>query len=182
MLFQKIFLFGIDNAGKTCLSEAMRTGKAPDNLFPTTCFDVKALFIKHFEDSVEFRVWDAPGQTKYRNVWGEGFKVSNLMMFVLDMTDIDRFQEAREAFEKVIKDPETQGVPLIFCFHKMEGEDARKNLPEARATFKLGDIVGRHVIQLETSIKDPESIDKIKEAVAEIVVQARKFAPGMHGP
>ena len=63
MLYQKIFLFGLDKSGKTALSQAMRTGKYDDNLFPTTAFDINVLFLKHFEDSVEFRVWDAPGQT-----------------------------------------------------------------------------------------------------------------------
>lgn len=173
MIFQKIFLFGIDNAGKTCLSEAMRTGKEPETLFPTTTFDIKSLFIKHFEDSIEFRVWDAPGQKSYRDVWGEGYRASNLITFVLDLTDDTRFHEAREVLFKVLDDKETKGVPLIFCFHKIDKKHARENLALAKDTFDLDGIMDRRVFPVETSINDPASIQKIKNTIADIVAKSR---------
>ncbi|MEX2684885.1 MAG: ADP-ribosylation factor-like protein [Candidatus Sigynarchaeota archaeon] len=174
MLYQKIFLFGLDASGKTAISQAMRTGKADENQFPTTAFDIKALFLKYFEESIEFRVWDAPGQTDYRSLWGEGYKSASLMLFVLDTAAKNRYPEAKQVLEKVLQDPETRTVPIIFLFHKMDMDDAKKNFPDAfnyfRTAMRAGD---RTAYRLRTSIKQPETIENIKMTIAEIVEKSR---------
>lgn len=175
MLYQKIFLFGLDASGKTAISQAMREGKVDENQFPTTAFDIKALFLKYFEESIEFRVWDAPGQTDYRNLWGEGMKSSNLMLFVLDTSKKNRFPEAKQVLEKILKDPETRGVPIIFLFHKMDTPEAKANFQEAFAFFKMSMRIGdRTAYRLRTSVKQPETIENIKMTIAEIVEKSRQ--------
>jgi small GTP-binding protein len=174
MLFRKIFLFGIDNAGKTCLSEALRTGSPPETLFPTTTFDVQVLFVQNFEDSIEFRVWDAPGQRDYRDFWGEGYQSANFMIFVLDTTDKERFPEAKEVLERVINDPETAGVPLIFLYHKMDEVAAKANYKDAISFFKLSKIKNREVHAMKSSVNDADSLDAIKLKIGEIVAKEHK--------
>ena len=53
-------------------------------------------------------------------------------MFVLDLTDPDRFAEAKSEFDKVLNDLETRNLPLIFCFHKTDLEGAEANINDAR--------------------------------------------------
>ena len=175
MLFQKIFLFGLDSSGKTALSQAIRTGKFAENQFPTTAFDIQALFLKHFQDSVEFRVWDAPGQTDYRNLWGEGYKAANLMIFVLDTAAKERYPEAKQVLERVLKDVETRAVPLIFLFHKMDMDAAKKNLNDAVKFFKGSMLTGdREAFKLKTSVKQQPTIEEIKNTIAKIVEKTRQ--------
>lgn len=175
MLYQKIFLFGLDSSGKTALSQAMRTGEYDENQFPTTAFDIKALFLQHFEESIEFRVWDAPGQTDYRDLWGEGYKSANLMIFALDTADKARYPEAKDVLMKVLTDVETRAVPLIFLFHKMDIDASKQNYNEAlkffKGSMKTG---GREVYMLKTSVMQPETIEAIKNAIAQIVEKSRQ--------
>jgi small GTP-binding protein len=175
LLYQKIFLFGLDSSGKTALSQGIRTGEYDENQFPTTAFDIKALFLQHFAESIEFRVWDAPGQTDYRDLWGEGYKSANLMIFALDTADKDRYPEAKDVLMKVLTDVETRAVPLIFLFHKMDIEASNKNYKDAVKFFKgfmkTGD---RVVYTLKTSVKQPETMEAIKNTIAQIVEKSRQ--------
>ncbi|MHA1370550.1 MAG: ADP-ribosylation factor-like protein [Promethearchaeota archaeon] len=174
MIFQKIFLFGIDNSGKTSLSEALRTGKYEGNYFPTTTWDIKALFLEHFKESIEFSIWDAPGQVCYRDTWCDGYTGASLMIFVLDTAAKNRFEEAKEALENVLKDERTDGIPLVFLFHKIDLEDARQNYYGAQDMFKPSLIQKRDVYQLHTSIKYKITLDDLRELIATIVDKKRK--------
>lgn len=173
MLYQKIFLFGIDKSGKTTLSQALRTGSYEGDIFPTIDFDVRALFLQHFKESIEFKVWDAPGQVKYRNDWDEGYKSANLMLFVVDTAEDGRFEEAKTTLEGVLNKEDAAGVPLIFLFHKIDLEKARNNYYKAMDYFKPALIPGRDVYILHTSVKDQRTVDDVKEAIAIIVEKSR---------
>src|SRR5271157_872605 len=173
MVLQKIFLFGLDNAGKTSLSQAIRTGKATEDNKPTKAFDIKELILRDFDKNIEIKIWDAPGQVPFRKTWGRGMEKANILMFVVDTADANRFPEAKRELDKVIQDMDTRSVPLVCLFHKMDLEDAQANLEDARAFLKLPLITERDVYPLETSVNDPDSIDKIKTTIGDIITKAR---------
>lgn len=155
----------------------MRTGKSDADQVPTTKFDIKALFLKFFEESIEFRIWDAPGQTDYRGIWVDGFKSANLMLFVLDTAVKERFPEAKQVLETVLKNPETHNIPMIFLFHKMDIDDAKNNFPGAFNLFNTALLTSggnRPAYRLRTSIKQPETLENIKMTIAEIVERSRE--------
>jgi ADP-ribosylation factor protein 6 len=170
---QKIFLFGIDNAGKTSLSQALRTGKAnPDNQ-PTKAFDVTDMILKDFEKKVDFKIWDAPGQTSFRKIWGRGMDSANIMVFVLDTADKNRFQEAKQVLLQGINDLETRNVPLMFLFHKMDLAAAKENLKTAEAVFRPALMSDRKTYLLQTSVNLPESVEQVKKTIGQIVQESR---------
>ncbi|MHA1681203.1 MAG: ADP-ribosylation factor-like protein [Promethearchaeota archaeon] len=173
MLYQKIFLFGIDKSGKTSLSQAMRTGKYEGDVFPTIDFDIRALFLQYFKDSIEFKVWDAPGQVKYRNAWDEGYKDANLMIFVLDTAEDSRFEEAKETLMAVLEKEETKKIPLIILLHKIDLDKAKENYYKAMNTFKPTLIPKRDIYILHSSVNEPRTLDDIKEVIAIIVEKGR---------
>jgi small GTP-binding protein len=173
MQIQKIFLFGIDNAGKTSLSQALRLGKAnPDNQ-PTKAFDVTDMILKDFEKKVEFKIWDAPGQTSFRKTWGRGMDSANIMVFVLDTADKDRFQEAKQVLLQVTNDLETRNVPLLFLYHKMDLVAAKENLKSAEAVFHPALTSDRKTYPLLSSINAPESIEQVKKTIGTIAQESR---------
>ncbi|MFX0103775.1 MAG: ADP-ribosylation factor-like protein [Candidatus Hodarchaeota archaeon] len=173
--FLKIFLFGIDKSGKTTLSQTLRTGKYGGDAFPTTRFDIQSMFIHHFEKAIEFRVWDAPGQISYRDVWNEGYEQSHIMVFVLDTAEKERYEQAKKALNQVINAKATLGVPLLFLFHKIDLTLAKNNYYAAQDFFKPSLIITRDVYQLHTSVKDQGTMDNVKEILAFIVKKDREF-------
>ena len=168
MLPIKVFLFGIDNAGKTALSKALKGEKVAETE-PTITFDITKLVIKQ----VEFAVWDAPGQIKFRVAWKEGLQKAQVLLFVVDVTDSPRFEESKSELDKVLNALETARIPLVICFHKMDLPTAQKNHKQALEIFKIQNIRDRKVFSFDTTIKKPESLNAVKDRLAEIIQKAR---------
>ncbi len=173
MITQKLFLFGIDNAGKTSLSQAMRTGKAnPDNQ-PSKGFNITDMIMKDFEKDTEFKIWDAPGQQSFRKIWGRGMDSANMMVFVLDTADSKRYEEAKKVLLQVTNDLETRNVPILVLYHKMDLPESQANLAAAKGVFNTTLIPERKVYFLETSVKDEKTISEVKKTIGKIVQEAR---------
>ncbi len=167
----KLFLFGLDRAGKTAIVKGIKEEKDLSTT-PTLSFGLGKWIIK----DIEFQVWDAPGQVRFRGVWSRGFNKAKLLFFVLDTADSERFVEAKNEFDKVINDIETQRIPLLFCFHKMDIPEAKANLNKAREVFKLPRISQqgeRPLYQFQTSIKDLDTLEPVKDALVKIVEDSR---------
>lgn len=169
MVDQKIFLFGIDRAGKTAMSDTLKKGDTSLETKPTLAFNIGSWVT----DELTFQIWDAPGQAPFRKLWKNGFNKAKLLLFLLDTSKKERFEEANKEFRTVINDLETRGMPLIFCFNKMDLPEAQANKNDARAVFKLPMITDRKVVVLETSVLQKESIAKLRETITSLVVEAR---------
>ncbi len=173
MITQKLFLFGIDCAGKTSLSQALRTGKVnPDNQ-PTKAFNVTDMVLKDFDKNTEFKIWDAPGQVSFRKTWGRGMDSANMMVFVLDTADNKRYQEAKKVLLQVTNDMETNRVPILVLYHKIDLPEAQAHLAEAKGVFNEGLFSERKVYLLETSVKDANSVEEVKKTIGKIVQESR---------
>ncbi|UYP48832.1 hypothetical protein NEF87_005117 [Candidatus Lokiarchaeum ossiferum] len=162
----KIFVFGIDQAGKTALISSIREDKLIQGTKPTLSFNITKLITKN----IVFQIWDAPGQVSFRDVWIKGIKRAKINIFVLDVLDSPRFEEAKREFEKVLDNPLTRNVPFIFCFHKMDLLESQQNLKKARDFFQLSQIRHRKILSYETSIMKMESLRKFKSTLADIVL------------
>jgi small GTP-binding protein len=165
----KVFLFGLDNAGKTSVAHYIKTGGFIDNPKPTKSFDISAIFLQ----DLDFRVWDAPGQKFFRDKWGKGLDSANMMVFVLDTADNNRFAEAKEELYNVINNMDTLNVPLIFCFHKADLVEHDVNFKDAMVFFGIDSIMDRKVYTLVTSVRTEKGLQRLKDLLVELVQKAR---------
>jgi small GTP-binding protein len=169
MGLQDIFIFGIDRAGKTVITNYIVSSEVKENLNPTLGFNISNLILR----DLNFKVYDSPGQKAFRSSWDRYYKLCNFLIFVLDTADETRWEEARNEFRKVMELEINSNKPLIFCFNKIDLEKANTNLPKAKEFFKEIDAYSRDVTKFETTIKNPSSIDQIKEKLVELIQIAR---------
>ncbi|MFX1394721.1 MAG: ADP-ribosylation factor-like protein [Promethearchaeota archaeon] len=155
----KVFLYGLDFAGKTALSETIKHAKTFVDTKPTIRVIISNTLIKN----ISFYIWDLPGQIGLRDKWLKALEHSKILIFVLDTADTHRFPEAKKEFFSILNHPESKGIPLIFCFHKMDLQEAKNNLTEAQAVFDLKYIKDRQIVLLETSINLLDTIEELKE-------------------
>lgn len=142
----------------------MKTGTTNEKTTPTLSF----LITKYITDNCEFQLWDAPGQSAFRNVWKTGYERAKLLIFVLDVANDAKYEESKLELYKVLDDPISRGLPLILCFHKMDLEKAQQNLQKAKDFLHPSQIRGRRVVLYETSIYQPPSLEKVKGAMVNI--------------
>ncbi|TFF95123.1 MAG: GTP-binding protein [Promethearchaeota archaeon] len=165
----KIFLFGIDNSGKTSILNRIQNRPNPGDTSPTLSFNIDEMIIKQ----TEFVVWDAPGQVRYREKWDRGMLEAQILCFIVDLADNKRFDEAKEELQKVLDKPENRGLPLIICFHKVDLLKAKQNLPTAKGMFDPSLFDEREIYRLETSIMSPDSMIKLKDMFVDIIQKSR---------
>ncbi|MFO8018061.1 MAG: ADP-ribosylation factor-like protein [Promethearchaeia archaeon] len=169
MAKNKIFMFGLDNAGKSTLSEYIRKEKVLDDPKPTKSFNINDMIL----DDLEYILWDVPGQIKFRKKWKKGVLDTNILVFVLDTADKERFDEAKKELYRVLNDLETRSVPLIVCFHKMDLDEAQSNFKEAKETLELSRIEEREGYWFKTSVKNGVGIDDLKDKLVDLVEKSR---------
>jgi len=124
---KKIILIGLSNAGKTCIYERVFEGKTPWELLHSAA--TKGIAYREYEvgKMTKPMIWDLGGQQQYldeyHNVLRDNiFRKASILLYVIDVTDTDRYEDARAEFEWSVKqiisfNPEA--VINVF-FHKID--------------------------------------------------------------
>ena len=116
--FFKVFLFGIDEVGKSSFVRRLKTGEFNDNYFtPTKKFDIQ--YIQAEEDGL-LAFWDMPGQELFRKKWLIGVQDSNIIVYMLDIANQRRFEESKKELWKILNNIELDGIPLLILGNKID--------------------------------------------------------------
>jgi small GTP-binding protein len=167
----KLFIFGLDKAGKTALKTLIRVGEPPKATLPTLAFDISNIIV----NDIKISVWDAPGQIAYRKDWKQGYQKASILMFVIDVSKPERFEEVKKEFDNVIGDEVLKATPLLVCYHKMDIESAKDNLDDAKKVLNLDSLDDRNISEFETSIFFPKVAKIIKDKLAFTVALGQRF-------
>ena len=102
---QKIIVLGLNNAGKTSLLESLK-GKTKfgdiTNLPPTKGVEIQQVEVENFN----LMIWDFGGQKFHREDYlkkpEEYFLQIDLIIYVIDIQDSERYDESLDYFEKIL--------------------------------------------------------------------------------
>jgi len=172
--FIKLYIFGLDNAGKSSLMRFIKTGKFDHNFFlPTKKFEFHKLILPN---NAKVICWEMPGQKLYRKTWIRALKGSDLLIFVLDAADKNRFLEAKEVFWSIALHQDVIDKPVIFIANKIDLVENRKDLNEIEDFFNLKDLSNRNwtikFISLVTKEGISDLIKKISENLEENIMNS----------
>ncbi|MFW9938154.1 MAG: ADP-ribosylation factor-like protein [Candidatus Thorarchaeota archaeon] len=124
---KKIILIGLSNAGKTCIYERVFEGKKPWELLHSAA--TKGIAYKEYSIGTMSKpmIWDLGGQQQYldeyHGVLRENiFKKASILLYVVDVTDVDRFEQAKSEFEWSAKQilAFNPSARLIIFLHKID--------------------------------------------------------------
>ena len=126
--FIKVIISGLDNAGKTSILTALEKKydfqKDIVQLKPTIRVEYHKL---NFLAS-KIIVWDMGGQDQYREIYinyqDVYFDATDLLIYVIDVQDPERFQNSLEYLNAILSffSDNKMDVPLIIAFHKLDPE------------------------------------------------------------
>jgi len=122
---EKIIIAGLDNAGKTAIIKTFGGEFGIDEL--TTLEPTKKVDRKQIKTAdLNVLIWDFGGQTRYRTEYlknpGSYFLNVSLLLYVIDVQDYGRFDEAFEYLEAILHALEIlEETPLLMIYlHKVD--------------------------------------------------------------
>jgi len=130
----RVIMLGLDSAGKTSTLYRLKNLE-PTSLLPTVGYNVETVKYKN----ILMNVWDIGGQVSLRPLWRRYFLGTEAIIFVVDSTDSDRFQEAKNILHDTLEANELKGCDLLIYANKQDLQYAVK-------PTELTDALGLHDI------------------------------------
>mmetsp|Transcript_18524 Transcript_18524/g.27092 ORF Transcript_18524/g.27092 Transcript_18524/m.27092 type:complete len:190 (-) Transcript_18524:495-1064(-) len=123
-----ILLLGLDNAGKTTLLHRLRTNSILQ--FPPT----ERPNLETFSVSgINFIGWDLGGHEAVRHLWDDYITEGNSVVFLIDTSDVKRFEEAAEELDALISEGVMDNTPIAVLLNKCDLESAMDSDTVAKA-------------------------------------------------
>jgi len=124
LLFSKkdfrVLMVGLDNSGKTSILYHMKFGDLIDTII-TNGFNLETIKYK----GLNLSIWDIGGyniyyENKVRKLWKHYYQNTDGIIFVIDSTDKERFEQAKEALSLLIFNDEFKNIPLLVFANKQD--------------------------------------------------------------
>merc|ERR1712072_89435 len=123
----RILMAGLDAAGKTTVLYKLKLGEVVTTI-PTIGFNVETVEY----EKIKFTVWDIGGQDRIRKLWRHYYQGTEGLIFVIDSSDRDRIDNAREELSKMLADEEMKDAALLIFANKQD-------LPNAMSTKEVSE-------------------------------------------
>eukprot|EP00005_Dracoamoeba_jomungandri_P013864 CAMPEP_0174268790 /NCGR_PEP_ID=MMETSP0439-20130205/38705_1 /TAXON_ID=0 /ORGANISM="Stereomyxa ramosa, Strain Chinc5" /LENGTH=188 /DNA_ID=CAMNT_0015357181 /DNA_START=44 /DNA_END=607 /DNA_ORIENTATION=- len=145
----KMIFLGLDNAGKTTLlsrlSNRLRSCK------PTPKPTEEELVLGR----ITFKTFDMGGHEVARQIWPDYFIDTDVVVFVVDATDVERFPEARAELYKLLQTDYLQHVPFLILGNKIDLPTAVGE-PDLRQALGLHFTTGKAKVSLSDNVRPIE--------------------------
>eukprot|EP01017_Pseudomicrothorax_dubius_P023962 TRINITY_DN25510_c0_g1_i2.p1 TRINITY_DN25510_c0_g1~~TRINITY_DN25510_c0_g1_i2.p1 ORF type:complete len:166 (-),score=42.35 TRINITY_DN25510_c0_g1_i2:116-613(-) len=125
----KLLILGLDGVGKTTILYQLRLGElisAP----PTNGFNAEAIDFKDFK----FLLWDWGGNEIHRPLWRKHLDETKVLVFVVDSTDRERIDLAKEELHSLLAEEKLHDALLLVFANKKDLD----GMSTAEITEKLG--------------------------------------------
>merc|ERR1712159_177496 len=111
----RMLLLGLDCAGKTTMLKMLQTGQL-GSFPPTAHATVQECRI----GGLTVQAWDVGGHRSARRVWKDYFVGSDAVVYLVDASDRDRFQESKEELQQLLACEELASVPILILGNKVD--------------------------------------------------------------
>ncbi|KAM0687829.1 ADP-ribosylation factor 4 [Conglomerata obtusa] len=112
---KEISIVGLDNAGKTTILYSMKHHNFVETI-PTIGFNVESFTV----GKATFNVWDIGGQDEIRVLWLNYIEMSSGIIFVVDITDTERYEKAGMELKRIMKESEFKTKPVLILANKAD--------------------------------------------------------------
>lgn len=130
---KRLLLLGLDAAGKTSLLYKLHLNEVVTTI-PTVGFNVERVEYK----KMDMTIWDIGGQSKLRPLWRHYYVNTDALVFVIDSSDQERLEEARDEMFNVLRDPNMRECKTVLIFLN------KQDLPDAVSPSFMVDKLGLH--------------------------------------
>lgn len=112
-----IVFCGLDFAGKTAMYIRLKSGNFNQDLMPTISSTMDTIDMD--DGLLQATIFDLGGQRMLREQWQVFIEKSDIILFIIDASDNNRFSEVKEEFHKRII-PNIKNKPCIIVCNKID--------------------------------------------------------------
>eukprot|EP01056_Protomagalhaensia_sp_Gyna25_P005322 Protomagalhaensia_sp_Gyna_25__5321@NODE_66_length_5710_cov_131_847117_g49_i0_p1_GENE_NODE_66_length_5710_cov_131_847117_g49_i0NODE_66_length_5710_cov_131_847117_g49_i0_p1_ORF_typecomplete_len300_score28_38Arf/PF00025_21/3e34Gtr1_RagA/PF04670_12/4_3e12Galpha/PF00503_20/5_7Galpha/PF00503_20/9_8e10Ras/PF00071_22/6_3e11Roc/PF08477_13/7_6e10SRPRB/PF09439_10/1_3e09GTP_EFTU/PF00009_27/0_0014MMR_HSR1/PF01926_23/0_00053FeoB_N/PF02421_18/0_00072_NODE_66_length_5710_cov_131_847117_g49_i010871986 len=119
----RFLVLGLDNAGKTTTLEVIKTAHGQRTIPLGSITPTVGLNIAHVDsDGVSASFWDLGGQVALRTLWSKYFEDCQGVLYVCDISDVDRYTESINSLLNVTQHRVFRGrvIPVLLFFNKVD--------------------------------------------------------------
>ena len=140
----KILVLGLDNAGKTTFLERVKSMYHPDG-------GASSIPLDHIQPTIglnmgrlqaygcDVTMWDLGGQQSFRSIWNNYFEDADVLIYIVDSADEDRFEEAKRTLHTILQHSKATALPLLILGNKNDAPLAQ-DVEALRALFEIDQI------------------------------------------
>ncbi|MBN3295032.1 ARL9 protein, partial [Amia calva] len=169
---KQVLVLGLDGAGKTSVLHCLATGTVKRSVSPTEGFN--AVCINKEDMQIEFL--EIGGSEKLRTYWNMYLGKAQVLVFVVDSADPDRFPLAKTHLHGLIKNDSC--LPLVVLVNKqdLQGACSITEMHDALSLSEVGDerklfIISTHVKKDDLQV--PSSVQDARELITQLVSESR---------
>ena len=143
---------GLDKAGKTSLINYLIYGEFKPTI-PTMGINLNTIKLP----KVNLTIHDLGGQLSFRSLWQQVNEKTQAVVYVVDSTDYERFEETKEIFHKIIETQINASIPVLVLLNKIDIQ-GRMHLNQFVKNFDIAKIKDIRWSVYETSARTGEGL------------------------
>lgn len=123
----RVLVLGLENSGKTSLVQAFvnltqnsKENDVEERTSPTIGCEIQKIIFKDFQISF----WDIGGSISSKSYWNIYYDSSDILMWVIDSSDIDKFEESKNELESILQNDKLIRASLIVVASKQDDSNA----------------------------------------------------------
>jgi small GTP-binding protein len=163
-----IAMCGLDNAGKTSILGFLKKGEFTDTI-ATMGVNYENLKL----GKLNMSVMDLGGQAVFRTFWPTYIERADIMIFVVDSSDIERLPLAKQVFLNAIYNFTNQNIPILILATKQDLPSVC-SLAYIIHLFQLTSMYDRTIHVQKTSAKTGMGIYEAFQWIHDQVISTKK--------
>ena len=176
-----VVILGLDNAGKSTFLESAKTrfnknykGTNLSKITTTVGLNIG----KIDTDGIRLNFWDLGGQEELQALWDKYYAECHAIIYVVDSGDRERVEESKQAFDKMIKNENIKGIPLLVAANKQDLADCM-GVREVKHLFENNaeELNTRELMTLATSGLAGDGVEEGIEWVADTALRNSGVRP-----
>ncbi|CAK8698656.1 unnamed protein product [Clavelina lepadiformis] len=130
---------------------------------PTVGFNFETVRYKN----IDVNIWDTGGQDKIRDLWKHYYEEVDGVLYVVDSTDDQRIDEAKEALHRALRDINLQNAFLCVLANKRDLADKCMSVDDIKNRLQLSTFPENRKWALkEVSALEGTGLDSVLQWVA----------------